>query len=152
MYTHVAYEDRKQRATLLTPELHVQAEACLTVHVTFFGGTDASLTIEAIGAQSTNQSQQLLRLRNGHNYWSMVEAELSHWVKRVAFVAHANVRTDGGLGIDDVSVVSGRCPGMFIHTSFLSLVFVRHPHGLMASGRLGYKEMQASGRLGYKEM
>ena len=112
MYTHVAYEDRKQSAKLFTPELHVKTVACVTFHLVFFGDTDASLTLEAIG-ESTNQSQRLLHLRNGPHSpdWSRVEAELSDWVTRVAFVAHANVRTGGGLGIDDVSVVSGRCPG-----------------------------------------
>ena len=110
MYTHIAYENRKQNTTLFTPSLHVQSVACLSFYVFFYGDTDAFLTLHAIG-QSTNQSQQLLRLSSGSSAWARVEAELSGWMEQVAFVVNAQVRTEGGIGVDDVSIINSRCEG-----------------------------------------
>lgn len=109
MYTHVADENRKESTGLYTPPLHVQSQACLTFHVIFFADTDATLTVTALG-HSTNQSEQLLLLKDGGGDWSAVETELEMWVEQVSFVADAMSRTEGGIGVDDVTITHFRCP------------------------------------------
>ncbi|KAL8614040.1 hypothetical protein ACOMHN_023275 [Nucella lapillus] len=109
MYTHIASENRQESTALYTSPLHVQSEACVTFHVIFFGNTDATLTVNAIGL-TTNQSQQLLLLKNAGGDWSAVETELAVWVEQVSFVVHTNFKTDGGIGVDDVTVTYSRCP------------------------------------------
>jgi hypothetical protein len=84
--------------------------SCLSFYIFFFENADGELTVNVLG-HSTNQSQTLVRLRNGRSAWSKVEAELPWWAEQVAFVSHANQRSDCGLGIDDVTVITGRCPG-----------------------------------------
>lgn len=128
MYTHVNYEDRNKETALYTPTFQIQqtpthppssnpssssssTSSCLTFYVFFFENTDAELTVNAIGP-SANQSQALVRVRNGVSDWSRVEAELPVWAERVSFVSHAQQRTDSGLGIDDVTLAPGRCAGM----------------------------------------
>nr|KAG5691901.1 hypothetical protein BaRGS_033347 [Batillaria attramentaria] len=66
MYVHVDDDSRHEKATLYTPRLNFTSAACLTIHVFFFADTDAVLTVNAVAGQKSNQSEEVMRLEDGH--------------------------------------------------------------------------------------